>query len=756
MKRILFIVFFAGLSVGQGLMARHIIGGELSYTCSGPGRYDFVMRMYRDCFCSNCAEFDDMAFVAVYKCSGSCSGESQGRPFLKIDVPLQSMGNVEAPTYPCLVPPRVCVEEALYRWSLELPVSDTDSYHISYQRCCRNVTINNLRNPQNQGSTYTVEITPKAQELCNSGPSFNSFPPTVICQDAPLVFDHSATDPDGDQLVYEFCTPLKGGGNRGTTAATADQYFTCEGARPNPACPPPYPPVDFLLPTYDPTQPLGASRNDEEAPLKINPNTGVITGTPPTIGQFVVGVCVSEYRDGELLSRAFRDFQFNVASCDPTVVADIKEDRIIEDKEFLVNACGQHDIKFVNESFEERHVDDWEWRFDMNGEIQSFSEWSPTVTFPGVGQYRGTLMLNPGTECGDTARIFVNVFPDITADFSYEYDTCVAGPVNFMDLSETGADRLTAWEWQFGDGNSTAEQNPRHVYRDPGDIPVTLTVTDNNECQASNTQIISYFPVPSLIVIAPSSFTGCAPAEIFFDNLSFPIDETYTINWNFGDGGSSDQISPTHTYEQEGVFTVGVDITSPIGCLTDTIFHDLITVLPSPIADFTFTPETPSNIESEVRFLDGSAGAIGWRYDFSTGYSSNLANPIYTFPDTGRYEVRQIVTHPSGCTDTLIQIVDVKPEVRYYLPNAFTPNEDSLNDAYKGKGVMIGVSDFSMTIWSRWGELIFETSDPEEGWNGRKFNSGGDIPNGVYVVLVKFKGPRGEDFEFKHFATLIR
>ena len=116
----------------------------------------------------------------------------------------------------------------------------------------------------------------------------------------------------------------------------------------------------------------------------------------------------------------------------------------------------------------------------------------------------------------------------------------------------------------------------------------------------------------------------------------------------------------------------------------------------------------------------------------------------------------QVVTHPSGCTDTLIQILDVIPEVRYYLPNAFTPNSDSKNDEFVGVGLMEGATNFRMTIWNRWGEKIFETTDPGEGWNGRKNNSGRESPNGVYVVIVQFNEPRGERREIKGFATLIR
>lgn len=748
---LLLLYFFLGLTAD--LPARHIIGGEITYECLGEGNYEFTMKIYRDCNCTNCANFDQEAFIAIYQCETGvdCQNLSQNDYAARLNVPLMEVNLVEQPDYPCLIPPNVCVEEGIYKfrlsdYGLRLPLSNL-SYHISYQRCCRNVTINNIVRPEDSGATYTIEITPEAQRLCNSSPVFDEFPPTIICAGAPLNFDHSATDPDGDQLVYEFCPPLTGGG----PGLDPGLYSTCDGAAPNPACPPPYDEVNFILPTFTPSTPMGGN-----PVVRIDPQTGLITGTPMIQGQFVVGVCVKEYRDGQLLSTVFRDFQFNVAGCDPTVVADIKEDRKINDQEFLVNSCGDFTIDFVNESFQERFISFFEWRFNIDGQTQTYSEWNPTVTFPGVGEYEGQLILNPNTDCGDTANIFVNLFPAINADFEFEFDTCEVGSIPFIDLSETGGDRIEQWNWSFGDGNFSDRQNPGHLYRSPGDWQVSLQVTDNNECVDVASKPLRYFPVPPLIVISPSTFRGCAPADIFFDNLSEPIDETYDINWEFGDGGTSPMVSPLHTYETPGVYTVSLDITSPIGCKTDTTFFDLITIVESPAAGFSFSPEQPSNINPTVEFTDASERANRWRWDFGTGKNSLERNPVYSFPDTGRYEVRQIVTHPNGCQDTLAQIIDVLPEVRYFLPNAFTPNLDSVNDEYKGTGFLTGATNFNMSIWNRWGELVFQTSNPEEGWNGLKFNSGQAAPNGVYVVLVTFDGPRGKRYQFKSFATLIR
>ncbi len=737
------------LAAGNSLSARHIIGGNMTYECLGNNTYRFTLQMYRDCFCSDCADFDPVAHIAVYRCGSqiNCGSLGQFSAFREIDVPLSGPPiNVERPDYPCLIPPSVCVEQGMYTWQMTLPQS-SESYHVSYQRCCRNITISNIVAPQNSGATFTIEITPLAQQLCNNSPVFNSFPPTVICANQPLSYDHSATDPDGDLLVYEFCSPLLGGG----PLLDGNSFESCDGAAPNPACGPPYDFVSFKAPNYTPAFPMGG-----DPPVTINPFTGEISGTPTTLGQFVVGVCVSEYRDGELLSRVFRDFQFNVANCDPTVVADVKEDRIINDQEFLIQSCGEYTISFLNESYQQNFIKSHRWEFNINNSIQTFNEWSPTVTFPGVGEYRGRLMVNPGQDCGDTAFIYVNIFPEIEAGFTYEYDTCVAGPVRFTDTSTTGSCCLTNWDWDFGDNGQSGRQNPSHLYRQPGNIPVTLTVRDTNQCEDEITEVIPYFPVPSLIIISPSTYNGCAPADIFFDNLSFPIDDTYDILWDFGDGGTETEISPSHIYTNPGTYSIGVEITSPIGCMTDTFFKNLITILPAPEAGFSYTPSDPSNLNPKVFFSDESSGANGWIWDFGTGVRSSLANPVYTFPDTGLFEVRQIVVHPSGCRDTLVRLIDVKPEVRFHLPNAFTPNNDGTNDTYLGVGIIPGLRNFNMTIWNRWGEMIFETSDPNEGWNGLKNNKGKEAPNGVYLVMVTYTAPRGQVYYLKSYATLVR
>jgi gliding motility-associated-like protein len=739
------VLLFCSATIAQ---AAHIIGGDITYQCLGPGRYRFTLKIYRDCFGGG-APYDSgpgspfPGTVSIYRGNAAV-------PLTNINLSPPAITNIIPNlSNPCLVaPPNVCVEEGIYTFNLDLPVIN-ESYHIIYSRCCRNNTITNIISPGQTGATYWMELTPFAQQECNNSPSFNKYPPIVICAGEPINFDHSVRDPDGDQVFYELCTPFRGGGT------DTNNPFVPNGVAPNPDMPPPYFPVNFIEPAYSVENPLGAN-----PAISIDSRTGFLTGIPRVTGQFVVGVCIREFRDGKLLSVLRRDFQFNVAKCDPTVVADILEDDTITlkgEQFFIVSGCSGQ-VKFKNQSYQQQFINSYRWEFDIKGNTQTLSTWDATVTFPDTGVYLGRLLINPGTKCGDTARIRVNVFPEIKADFKFAYDTCVAGPVSFTDLSVSGAGpgTIKLWTWSFGDNTSSTLQNPRHIYRQPGNLPVKLTVKDKNNCSSETTKPVRYFPVPALIVVAPSEFIGCQPADITFVNLSYPIDTTYKVQWNFGDGQSGTGISPTHTYRSLGVFTVSLKITSPIGCITDTVYPNLITVLSSPKADFEYSPLQPSNLEPTVQFTDKSSDAVKWKWFFGVYGTSEEQSPEFTFPDTGKQEVVQVVFHQSGCPDTLIRLLDVIPEVKYHLPNAFSPNGDGINDYFRGTGILEGATGFNMTIWNRYGEKLFETDDPKDEWNGRKQNIGVMSPQGVYVVVVKYKDPRGKPVELKGFATLIK
>jgi gliding motility-associated-like protein len=438
-------------------------------------------------------------------------------------------------------------------------------------------------------------------------------------------------------------------------------------------------------------------------------------------------------------------------------VAEVEADAVIDGQNFLINSCGENTLTFNNNSFDIANIRSYDWEFVSGDVVLTSTDRNATITFPGVGKFDGTMIINKGTECADTAMVSVNIFPSITADFTFDYDTCIAGPVVFNDQSTSDAGPIVDWEWEFGDGNSVlSTKDPSYQYNSPGDFLARVTVTDNNQCTDQIDKIVSWKPVPSLIIIEPTTFIGCKPADIFFNNLSNPIDSSYIIEWDFGDGNKSDEISPSHVYSETGIYDVRIDITSPFGCTTFRNYRDWIKVEPSPTADFNFTPDEPTIFSKDVTFTDASIDAVGWLWVFGQSGISLDQNPTFTFPDTGVYKIDLIVVNDVSCTDTMTQIIDIKPFVTYHLPNAFTPNNDASNDEFLGLGISNSISDFRMTIFSRWGEEVFSSKDPSLGWNGRKNNNGEDSPSGVYVYNVEYLDPRGERVFKRGHLTLVR
>ena len=742
-----FLLLFLLLIWSTGLMGYHIIGGEMYYVCLGddpaiPGNklYLITMKVYRDCQGGG-QDFDSLpgtepGTVTVYQGSST--------------VPVIETFVIPAPTVttippdagnPCvIIPTNVCVEEGIYFWEMSL-LESTETYTLVYQRCCRNSTISNIYDAFENGATYTVDIKPLGQNECNSTPVFNEFPPIIICVNEPLMVDQSATDAEGDQLIYEFCAPLKGGGLNG-----GDYGFN--GLYPNPDAPPPYTPVDYVLPNYSELVPLLG-----DPVVSIDPLTGMITGTPTTQGQFVVGICVSEYRNGELLSVVQRDFQFNVTYCEPTVTGALEGDLI--DDTYVYNFCAEPTVSIINESYQSQFIDEYLWQFELEDSIWSFSTVDLDVTFPGPGSYPGIMVLNPGTQCYDTVSIQINITPSLEPDFATEYDTCIAGPVIFTDL--TSSEIIQNWLWDYGDGNTSNEPAPVYEYDEPGLYPINLTVWDTLNCEYSMDGEVNWYPAPRVIIFQPSSAIGCSPLDITFTNLSTPIDSTYEIVWEFGDDSLSFELSPDHTYLIPGNFSIRVEVTSPIGCYEEAFFPNWIDVDSMPVADFYFTPPSYiSNFNPTVEFTDYSRRAAAWDWTFGDFGSTILQNPEFTFPDTGKVDVQLTITHYHGCVDTIVKTVDVAPKITYFLPNAFTPNNDTKNDEFRGRGYFRGIRNFEMTIWDRYGGVAFHTNDPSEGWNGRKNNVGGVAPNGVYVCIVRYTSSRGVLHEEKGFATLIR
>ncbi len=368
------------------LNASHIVGGEITYRCLGDNNFEISMTIYRDCF-YGVPFFDNPASIGFFDEDNQLVTDvaSNGQLFVFVRNNDTLSPVLENPCH--VVPPDVCVHTTTYLDTVHLPFLE-GGYQLVYQRCCRNETIVNIADPFFTGASYTANISETALLECNNSAEFKEWPPLYICLNERIEFDHSAIDPDGDSLVYRLCEPLSG--------------VAFNNPRPQPPNNPPYDPVVWVGDPFSLTNMLGGDDS-----LQIDPHTGLLTGTPTIIGQFVVGICVDEYRDGELISTTFRDFQYNVGVCSETTSSFFAAE----------NYCNQFELQFENLS------DNAMGHFWVVGDLEEpydpATGFEPVLSFPEeAGDYEVTLIAFGNTEaCNDT---FTRTISILDIDFEVE------------------------------------------------------------------------------------------------------------------------------------------------------------------------------------------------------------------------------------------------------------------------------------------------------------------------------------------------
>ncbi len=288
--------------------ASHIVGGEIGYRFISIGRYEITLDLYKSCEPGE-EGFDDPGYIAIYDGAGK----------LITSLPVNALAVDTIPMLEedeCFTAPEgICVQHVTYKTQVILGKDPAEGYYrIAYQRCCRGEELANIEDPGNTGAVYEILLTKKSIDRCNSSAVFREWPPIAACINQEFSFDHSATDINDhkyDSLVYKLCTPIAGGSNAQNPMPIP------------PDSPPPFEDVKWLSPDFSAANPFGSPFNN----LSIHPRTGILSGTPTTEGQYVIGVCVEEYdrETKELLSITRRDFQLNIEKCEQALTLEVTE-----------------------------------------------------------------------------------------------------------------------------------------------------------------------------------------------------------------------------------------------------------------------------------------------------------------------------------------------------------------------------------------------------------------------------------------------
>lgn len=247
---------------------------------------------------------------------------------------------------------------------------------------------------------------------------------------------------------------------------------------------------------------------------------------------------------------------------------------------------------------------------------------------------------------------------------------------------------------------------------------------------------------------------GCLPLTVVFTNTTIPLRNNLYL-WNFGDSDSSSEISPSHIFIKDGSYNISLIAKNSKGCSDTFCIDNAVASASKPVALFSASPDPNLMTNSMIKFSDYSKGTSLWKWDFGDGVgTSTERNPIYDYGKKGTFNVMLIVSGSDNCTDTAFKQIVVEGGDGVYIPNAFTPNGDGINDNF---GVMgIGIHSVEMKIFNRWGEVVFYQKGNKPAWNGEDQRNGKKCILGVYVYIINVVDKNNQPKMFKGIVSLIR
>ncbi len=400
------------------------------------------------------------------------------------------------------------------------------------------------------------------------------------------------------------------------------------------------------------------------------------------------------------------------------------------------------------------------WDFgDNTGKVETVApNNSVSHEYTSVGSFRLMLVSIDSSTCNiaDTAYTTVKVGNNtVTPNFvAVKTGGCESLTFQFNNTSTAPLPVFssTSFLWDFGDNSPLVRgglEAKTHTYLSVGTYNVKLVVDDTVFCNSPD----SISKTVRLAVNVKSQFTtpdkGCVPYTASFKNTSLGgID----FIWDFGDGSPrSTDADPSHLFSTTGTFIVKLITIDTSTCNKQDTSSFPVTVFPIPTAGFNFSPVQPRE-NTPVDFINRSLNASSYLWNFGDGETSSEANPTHLFNETKIFNVCLVAINAAGCTDTICQPVRAIVVPILDVPNAFTPGKFGINSVVKVKG--FGISKMEWKIYNRWGQLIYTTTDKNQGWDGTF--KGAVQPMDVYTYTLDVVFTDGKTFRKTGDITLLR
>lgn len=398
----------------------------------------------------------------------------------------------------------------------------------------------------------------------------------------------------------------------------------------------------------------------------------------------------------------------------------------------------------------------WLWNFGDNAVSY---EQNPVHSYDSAGTYQVVLVITTDLGITDSAKANVLVYDSPIAAFDYTA-TCEMDEKVFYNLSTIPAGSgIVAFQWNLGDGSTSALFQPKRTYNLPGDYPVSLVVTSDRGCTDTAEYTLQVGAKPE-VNFGSDKNMGCGQAVVTFtDSVNLSSGSIQSWLWDFGDGVvSMSPQSVKHTYNDVGFYSVMLTVGTDKGCFTTKMNPSMIHVRPNPVAAFDFDPLEADIHRPTVFFQNHSEGGFKYYWNFGDGNSTTVYEPAHNYVREGEYQITLKVETEYGCVDYEYRNIKVKSEPVFYVPNAFTPNGDGTNDYFKPVGTAFtdeGAVTWEFQIYDRAGNLIYDSPGDLRGWDGT-VRDNYPAPEGVYVCRIVQQDPDGRKHSHIGQVTLLR
>lgn len=377
-------------------------------------------------------------------------------------------------------------------------------------------------------------------------------------------------------------------------------------------------------------------------------------------------------------------------------------------------------------------------------------------TFTNIGNqaalYNVSMIVQDLQLCADTFTMEIIVAPQPISAFTLSaFESCYyPQAVTATNISQYA----NGFEW-FLDGESVSDlTNTSFDFSAEGEYQISLMATNQFGCNDISEATYSIHPLPVALFSADPT-EGCVPLTVSFSNESTGAT---SYLWDLGNGSTASSDSPSLTYFTHGIYDISLVAISDEGCMDTLTIADFIRAYRNPVADFWMDPTETDIYSPEVWFYEDCLYATEYDWNFGDGASSVMPNVAHTFPGPGTWTITLRVETSNGCEDQIQKQVIVNDIFNIYVPNAFTPDADGINEVFLPRLTGIPFMEtYKFEIFDRWGTIIFSTIDPEEAWTG-------DVRDGEYFakddaynwqITVQLKGSDKERVYSGH-VILVR